>query len=101
MIKQYKKKPVIIEAIQYINNPENEIDNLKELRNFVGNTLYTEYKRVNLNNNKYEKYERKIKIKTLEGDMIISNGDYIIKGIHGEFYPCKEDIFNSTYELVE
>jgi hypothetical protein len=39
-------------------------------------------------------------IKTLEGDMIVSNGDYVITGIKGERYPCKPDIFEATYELV-
>jgi hypothetical protein len=42
-----------------------------------------------------------LKIQTLEGDMIASIGDYIIKGIKGEFYPCKPDIFEQTYEKVE
>ncbi|MGH1806263.1 hypothetical protein [Enterococcus gallinarum] len=40
-------------------------------------------------------------IKTLEGTMEISDGDYIIKGVHGEFYPCKPEIFHETYEVVE
>ena len=40
-------------------------------------------------------------IRTLEGDMKISNGDYIIKGVNGEFYPCKPDIFEKTYERVD
>jgi len=39
-------------------------------------------------------------IETLEGDMSVSKGDYIIKGVKGEFYPCKPDIFNETYEAV-
>lgn len=39
-------------------------------------------------------------IQTLEGTMAASPGDYIIKGINGEFYPCKPDIFEKTYELV-
>ncbi len=39
-------------------------------------------------------------IKTLEGTMKISDGDYIIKGIHGELYPCKPDIFEETYEIL-
>ncbi len=41
---------------------------------------------------------RSLVIPTLEGDMIVSLGDYVIKGIEGEFYPCKPDIFASTYE---
>ena len=40
-------------------------------------------------------------IQTLEGEMIASKGDYIIKGIKGEIYPCKPDIFKDTYDLVE
>ena len=40
-------------------------------------------------------------IKTLEGVMEISNNDYIIKGVDGEFYPCKPDIFEKTYEVIE
>ncbi|MGT2800850.1 hypothetical protein [Streptococcus marmotae] len=40
-------------------------------------------------------------IATLEGAMYISDGDYIIKGVHGEFYPCKPDIFKETYEEVQ
>jgi hypothetical protein len=39
-----------------------------------------------------------MKIKTLEGEYIVTEGDYIIKGVHGEFYPCKPDIFEKTYE---
>lgn len=41
-----------------------------------------------------------LKIKTLEGTMRASIGDYIIKGVNGEFYPCKPDIFEKTYELI-
>ncbi len=41
-----------------------------------------------------------ITIPTLEGDMTVSNGDWIIKGVKGEFYPCKPDIFEMTYEKV-
>lgn len=40
------------------------------------------------------------RIKTLEGDLHLSAGDWIIKGVKGEFYPCKPDIFNATYEAV-
>ena len=44
---------------------------------------------------------RKLVIKTLEGSHIVSPGDWIIQGIKGEFYPCKPDIFEATYEAVE
>jgi len=42
-----------------------------------------------------------VTIMTLEGSMVGYDGDYIIRGIDGEFYPCKSDIFNQTYELVD
>lgn len=47
------------------------------------------------------KKEEKIEIKTLEGTMTANIGDYIIKGVNGEFYPCKPDIFDKTYEEVK
>ena len=47
-----------------------------------------------------ESGERYLLIDTLEGQMHASPGDYIIKGVHGEFYPCKPDIFVETYEKV-
>lgn len=47
-----------------------------------------------------ENYVRSLRIKTLEGSIEASNGDYIIKGVQGEFYPCKPDIFEMTYELA-
>lgn len=40
-------------------------------------------------------------IRTLEGTMAASPGDYIIKGVKGEFYPCKKDIFAQTYEIID
>lgn len=45
--------------------------------------------------------EGKIVIETLEGDITASLGDWIIKGVKGEFYPCKPDIFDATYEPAE
>ena len=84
---RYRKKPVEIEAVQWTGL------NLEEIKVFVGESLI--YSIFNT-----EPYVL-IKIKTLEGDMIASEGDYIIKGISGEFYPCKPDIFKATYEEVE
>lgn len=42
-----------------------------------------------------------MKIDTLEGSLQVSKGDYIIKGVNGEFYPCKPDIFHKTYEILD
>ena len=77
-----KKKPVIIEAIQWTGN------NYDEVKAFIGN---------NANQAGYNN----LHIFTLEGVMTASAGDYIIKGVKGEFYPCKPDIFNETYEPAE
>jgi hypothetical protein len=85
---KYRKKPVEIEAIQFYDQPE-EIINIQE---FMGNIDITiDYKDFD---------DPKLKIETLEGVMNASLGDYIIKGVKGEFYPCKPDIFELTYEKV-
>jgi hypothetical protein len=78
---KYRKKPVVIEAVRFTGN-------VTELIEFVGyNNVY-----VGNGGNPY--------IVTLEGDMKVSFGDFIIKGVNGEFYPCKPDIFEKTYEEV-
>lgn len=80
---KYRKKPVVIEAIQWTG------DNLKELRQMNGfNAVHT-------------CFCGDLKIKTLEGIMTASVGDYIIRGVNGEFYPCKPDVFEKTYERAE
>lgn len=84
IINKYRKKPIVIEAIQFN-------DNLNDVCNFVGLNLDFEF---STNGGVYE-----IKIPTLEGIMTAIKGDYIIKGINGEFYPCKEEIFLKTYDL--
>ena len=81
MIKNYTKKPVTIQAIQYNG------ENIDEIIEFVGK-----------DNIEYEKLAKVWYIKTLEGSHFITNGDFIIKGIKGEFYPCKHDIFEMTYD---
>lgn len=85
MIKKYRKKPVVIEAIQYHLAETNKA----EIAVFMNATEIEE-----------DFLEPGILIKTLEGTMKAMSGDYIIKGIKGEFYPCKPDIFEATYEEV-
>lgn len=80
MIKKFRKKPVIIEAIQWNG------ENLSEIDEFTKNEV--------------KNHESVLIIPTLEGDMYASLNDYIIKGVNGEFYPCKPDIFDKTYEEV-
>ncbi len=79
---KYRKKPIVIEAFRpgidkmpdwFINQPGFEL---------------------------WASFDKAV-IRTLEGDMKISKGDWVIKGIQGEFYPCKPDIFEKSYELVE
>lgn len=92
---KYVKKPVVVEAIQWKGN------NLLELRNFLGNDLIENYIDVNYpDSNGTTKLLDSVEIKTLEGNHLVRPGDYIIKGIKGEFYPCKLEIFEETYEEV-
>lgn len=91
---QYRKKPVVIEAIQFLGLRVNSI----EVLNFTNNTAWMEAVKnpITKINESWDCI-----IPTLEGNMIAQEGDWIIKGIKGEFYPCKPDIFAMTYEKVE
>lgn len=85
---KYRKKPVTIEAIQFTDSDER----VQELIEFARENFTP--------HGDLEHYTYAV-IKTLEGDHRADIGDYIIKGVQGEFYPCKPDIFNTTYEAVE
>lgn len=79
---KFRKKPVVVEAVRW--NSKNYFDIIRltgrrDIRFFDDGSCI---------------------IPTLEGDMIAKKGDYIIKGVKGEFYPCKPDIFHETYEVV-
>lgn len=94
---KYKKKPVVIEAIQL------KVDNFDEVCEFMGETPVPKHnpdygidEHGNTNNPYLGVY-----IETLEGKMLANCGDYIIKGVSDEFYPCKPDIFEKTYDIVE
>lgn len=84
---KYRKKPVVIEAVQFTGTPEN----IAELSEFMQKDLVI--------SDAVPEYPQ-LHILTLEGVMAANVGDYIIKGVQGEFYPCKEDIFEATYERV-
>ena len=86
---KYRKKPVVIEAIQFTDDKTETLIRLQEFMNRDREGSYKNPKNPVL------------RIETLEGVMEASIGDYIIKGINGEFYPCKPDIFNATYEKVK
>lgn len=89
-MKKYRKKPIVVEAIQWngVNRGEVEMfcghDNVEfKVEILSGSTLGLQ-----------------LIVKALEGDIVANRGDYIIKGICGEFYSCKEEIFEKTYELL-
>jgi len=83
---KYRKKPVVVEAFQWLGDDNNQED-LKSLWEFcptaawVGVSIFA-----------------RLVIPTLEGEMRCDHGDWIIKGVQGEFYPCKPEIFELTYE---
>lgn len=82
---KYRKRPVVIEAVQI--TPKTFDDPHPNPEHIPG-VLYNPHCRAAF-------------IKTLEGEMRADLGDWIIKGVKGEFYPCKPDIFEATYERVE
>ena len=87
---KYRKRPVVVEAWEFTRDSLKAADSwvrryqndIKLVSQYGGEVLY-------------------IEIKTLEGTMRAELGDYIIKGVQGEFYPCKPDNFEATYELAE
>lgn len=76
----YVKKPVVIEAVVWNGN------NAEEVKDFCPNSFISESQLI---------------IETLEGNMNAAIGDYIIKGLAGEFYPCKPDIFHKSYDSYQ
>ena len=78
---KYVKKPVEVEAVQWKETSEAEV---------IRFLWDAEYKYTN----------GELLLTTLEGNMLVSDGDYIIRGIEGEFYPCKPSIFEKTYDKV-
>lgn len=93
---KFRKKPVVIEAEQWV------IGNRSVVLRFLGGTgeerSYDETETFRIDPNQID---HGLIIKTLEGNHMASIGDWIIKGVKGEFYPCKPDIFTATYEPVK
>jgi hypothetical protein len=87
-MQKFRKKPVIIEATQLIDNNFRSLDDipLSDCKNWKTGT---------------DEYGFYVTIPTLEGDMKARNNDWIIKGVSGEYYPCKPKIFEKTYEKVD
>ena len=89
----FTKKQVTIEALQYPTDP---FDNAGAI------SVYEWVRRNSLGKTSayIDPMSGDLMIHTLEGDMRVSAGDWIIRGVQGEFYPCKPDIFKATYEEV-
>lgn len=86
MVNKFTKKPITIEAVEFVDATLVTMDNLSD---FMGRKIEIEFDGKSM--------DPKVKIETLEGAIYASIGDMIIKGIHGEFYPCKPDIFHKSY----
>lgn len=88
---KYRKKPVVIEAMKWTG------ENVKEVKEFCGRAAHMHYQ--------YESFLNdpvvRLVLETLEGEMNVPNNYMIIKGVDGEFYGCRPDIFEATYEEVE
>lgn len=77
----FRKLPVTIEAMQFTEADKNKVFN------WVGGNRYADF----------DASKPVLKIETLEGVMTVSIGDWVIRGVRGEFYPCKDEIFRATY----
>ena len=88
----FRKRPVEVEARQYLNNGSSY-----ELLHWINKGQFKLGEDVPL----AHWTNGVLTIPTLEGDHVASTGDWIIRGVHGEHYPCKPEIFEKTYELVE
>jgi len=85
-VKKYRRKPVIVEAIQFIFGTESDV--LSFIEDGGGNVEY--------DNNIKQFY-----IETIDKKMYIDDGDYIVKGVQGEFYPVRDDVFHQLYEGLD
>ena len=85
---KFRKKPVVIEAMQFVGG----LNSFHEIQKWA-----TKYHVAII----WQSYHDTLFIPTLEGEMTASVGDWIIKGVGDEFYPCKPDIFEATYDAMD
>ena len=85
---KFRKKPVVIEAMRFMGGFSYDEMRVEWGVEFVKSSTYFDD-------------TNELKILTLEGPLNVSLGDFVIRGVKGEFYPCKPDIFEATYERVE
>ncbi|HET7150909.1 MAG TPA: hypothetical protein VFI60_05825 [Candidatus Acidoferrum sp.] len=84
-VAKFRKKPVVIEAMQFTEETKNQVFNWVTCNRYAEGNDESSV----------------LIIETLEGNVRASLGDWVIRGVKGEFYPCKPDIFEKTYERVE
>lgn len=85
---KYRKKPVVIEAMHFTDESKEDV------------SIWARSIQYSVTQSYDQQNKPCLRIPTLEGEMICSLGDYLIKGVQGELYPCKPDIFDQTYEPV-
>ena len=85
---RFRKRPVEVEAVQFTDSPES----LSEILDWAGELVMVDWGTPTGRPHLY--------VRTAEGTMHVSRGDWVIKGVAGEFYPCKDEIFTKTYEEV-
>ena len=88
LVRKFRKKPVVFEAMEFIGSPRAATSVIDWALSGGGTIRY------------HDEDGEFLSINTLEGTMRASVGDFIIRGVQGEFYPCKPDIFAATYEEV-
>ena len=111
----YRKKPVLVEAYQITPKMHKELLALEDGLDFDSASCFSYFPKwlqdahmdtyegvdgVGWFGNEWLNEEKQLVINTLEGKHTVSPNDWIIKGVKGELYPCKEDIFPLTYEVV-
>lgn len=85
---KYRKLPVVIQAVRWTGDINSCRDELAEMGLVFHEGMVT-------------RLDKGIEVHTLEGTMLCNVGDWIIRGVKSELYPCKDDIFATTYEKVE
>jgi hypothetical protein len=91
---KFRKKPVVIEAVQVSDENLGELLGLMDTNPALTVLCKTD------GEGRVTNHLHSVKVETLEGTMTASLGDWLIKGVRGEFYPCKPDIFEATYEIT-
>jgi len=85
-MQKFRKKPVVIEATRFTGDRDSANEILNWVNGSGGEAIFD---------------RNSIQIQSLEGRMLANAGDWVIRGVEGEFYPCKDDIFRQTYDSVD